>query len=161
MSQRFERDKTSFEQNSESIRHLNQILWQVPLIAMTLTGGLWYSVATTNSLPTVAVRALLLLTALVDIMLILVLLRVRWVMERYIEKARGFNPTSYPNTKKEFRCSALNSFFGNGVVVGVFCILLAVAGGMSFAGMVTLPGTLGTNAGKVSESSLQRNKSDF
>ena len=28
------------------MRSLNQIMWQVPMIAMTLTGGLWYAVAT-------------------------------------------------------------------------------------------------------------------
>jgi hypothetical protein len=42
----FERDKVCYEQNCEHMRSLNQIMWQVPMIAMTLTGGLWYAVAT-------------------------------------------------------------------------------------------------------------------
>jgi hypothetical protein len=48
MSETFEREKLCYEQNCEQMRSLNQIMWQVPIIAMTLTGGLWRAVATLN-----------------------------------------------------------------------------------------------------------------
>jgi len=30
----------AYNQNSENFRSLNQLMWQIPLIAMSLTGGL-------------------------------------------------------------------------------------------------------------------------
>ena len=44
MRQRFEREKTAFQENASHLRSLNQFLWQVPTIAITLTGGLWFGV---------------------------------------------------------------------------------------------------------------------
>lgn len=35
--------KAAFEQNHASFRSLNQQMWQIPLISMTLTGGLWFT----------------------------------------------------------------------------------------------------------------------
>lgn len=142
MNEVFEREKTSFEQNSESIRHLNEILWKIPLIAMTLTGGLWYGIATTNALPPLAIRALLVLTALTDISLIIVLLRVRSVMGQYIEQARAFNPTRYPDAEWGSKCKLLPKPFRKWLVVWVFSLLLLVAGGMSLYGACALTDAL-------------------
>jgi hypothetical protein len=47
-SSQFERDKVCYEQNCQQLRHLNQIMWQVPTIAMTVTGALWYAVSATQ-----------------------------------------------------------------------------------------------------------------
>jgi hypothetical protein len=52
MDREFERQKLCYEQNCEQMRSLNQIMWQVPIIAMTLTGGLWYGVATLSAAQT-------------------------------------------------------------------------------------------------------------
>ena len=41
--QAFERDKVCYEQNFQQYRAMNQIMWQVPLLAITITGGLWYA----------------------------------------------------------------------------------------------------------------------
>ena len=35
----------AYEQNYEQFRSLNQIMWQIPVLAMTLTGGLWFGVS--------------------------------------------------------------------------------------------------------------------
>ena len=80
MNETFEREKLCYEQNCEQMRSLNQIMWQVPIIAMTLTGGLWYGVATLGAVQAGVRMALLLFGAAANIALILVIQRVRFVM---------------------------------------------------------------------------------
>ena len=46
----FEKEKVCYEQNCQTFRSLNQLMWQVPIIAMTVTGGLWFGVGTFSSL---------------------------------------------------------------------------------------------------------------
>lgn len=36
MNEQFEKDKICYEQHSESFRNLNNQMWQVPIIAMTV-----------------------------------------------------------------------------------------------------------------------------
>jgi len=36
--------KAAYEQNYQHFRSLNQIMWQIPVLATTLTGGLWFGV---------------------------------------------------------------------------------------------------------------------
>ena len=84
----------AYEQNYQQFRSLNQIMWQVPVLAMTLTGGLWFGVSKIddNKLLTI----LLLLTAAVgNITLSLILYRFRFVMQRYLEWLRNAHPSGY------------------------------------------------------------------
>ena len=41
----------AFEQNHETFRSLNHQMWQIPLISMTLTGGLWFGVSKVDGSP--------------------------------------------------------------------------------------------------------------
>jgi len=127
----FERDKICYEQNCESFRGLNQLMWQVPVIAMTLTGGLWYGVATLNEMKAGIKTLLLLLAALGDLAFIVVLVRVRAVMAAYLEKIKDFNPGSFPAAAVP---GSVWSFLGKEltakgekVVVRTFSILLGLA----------------------------------
>src|SRR6266498_110400 len=90
----FERAKTSYEQNCEQFRSLNQVMWQVPVIAMTLTGGLWFGAATVGDMPGFQ-YLLLLLAALANLGLVVVLSRVRFVMGEYLNVIKAFDPRSF------------------------------------------------------------------
>lgn len=139
MGEEFERAKSCFQQNSEHIRSLNQIMWQIPLLAMTLTGGLWYAVATTPDLPRSAQNGLLILAGIADLALVLVLARIRFVMEGYIEKAKDFYEAGHPNTR--------HWLLRRGLVVTVFSFLLAISGLGSLYAISTLGAATPANCG--------------
>lgn len=79
--EQIEHDKllAAFEQNHQSFRSLNQQMWQIPLISMTLTGGLWFGVSKVEDFP-VFQLALLALAGLGNAALFIVILRLRFVM---------------------------------------------------------------------------------
>ena len=83
----------AFEQNHETFRSLNHQMWQIPLISMTLTGGLWFGVSRVDGQPLFQI-ALLLMATIGNAALFLVIQRLRYVMERtltWIEKRSGDN----------------------------------------------------------------------
>jgi hypothetical protein len=122
-----EREKLCYQQNFEQFRSLNQIMWQVPIIAMTLTGGLWFGVAKIDA--QVAQIGLLALAVLGNSGLIAVLHRTRFVMGEYLKKIKEFCPEAYVEAKGE------GPFEGGRTVVLVFQILLALSALLSLAGI--------------------------
>jgi hypothetical protein len=93
----FDRDKVCYEQNFQQYRSMNQIMWQVPLLAISITGGIWF--AALNVKAAEAFQALLFcLSAVLDVVLIAVLWRVRHVMSAYMEKIKAFNPSAFVET---------------------------------------------------------------
>lgn len=128
-SERFERDKVCYEQNCEHFRSLNQIMWQVPVIAMTLTGGLWFGASEVNI---EGFRfLLLLLAAFGNAALIIVLQRMRFLIQQHLEKIKEFHPPgfvqSFGGTKR---------FEGQRVVVRTFQWLLGLSSAFSLIGLV-------------------------
>jgi hypothetical protein len=122
-----ERAKVAYEQNCASFRSLNQLMWQVPLIAMSLTGGLWYGVSNI-SLHQKARLGLLILAAFANAALgLLVLPRVRRVMEGHLVKMRDFYPAGFPVPKESW----VPIFGGNGGMMKVYALLLSTAAVMS------------------------------
>lgn len=91
----FEREKVCYEQNFEHARSLNAQMNQVPVLAMTLTGGLWFGAGVTSGLPPLFRFALLIFASLCDLALILAILRIRDVFESYLEKIKSFSPSSF------------------------------------------------------------------
>lgn len=90
---RSEFDMKAFEQNHETFRSLNHQMWQIPLISMTLTGGLWFGVSKVDGQPLFQI-ALLSMAMIGNAALFLVIQRLRYVMERtlsWIEQASGDN----------------------------------------------------------------------
>lgn len=75
--------QAAFEQNHLAFRSLNQQMWQIPLISMTLTGGLWFGVSRVEDFPLFQL-ALLFLAAAGNFALFILILRLRFVMERYL-----------------------------------------------------------------------------
>tara|TARA_R100000935_G_scaffold31251_1_gene51802 strand:+ start:35037 stop:36083 length:1047 start_codon:yes stop_codon:yes gene_type:complete len=86
--------KEAYQQNYEQFRSLNQIMWQIPVLAMTLTGGLWFGVSTISQEPILV--TMLLLTAIVgNITLWRVLIRFRHVMGCYLDWFKRVDPDGY------------------------------------------------------------------
>lgn len=73
----------AFEQNHASFRSLNTQMWQIPLISMTLTGGLWFAVSGTSDFPMFQV-ALLALAGAGNIALAIIIVRLRFVMNQHL-----------------------------------------------------------------------------
>lgn len=92
-SEQIEHDmrKAAFDQNHASFRSLNQQMWQIPLISMTLTGGLWFGVSRVEDFPLFQL-ALLVLAVSGNGALFIIILRLRFVMERHL----NWLETSYP-----------------------------------------------------------------
>lgn len=75
--------QAAFTQNHLAFRSLNQQMWQIPLISMTLTGGLWFGVSRVEAYPLFQI-ALLFLATVGNAALLLVLHRLRFVMAEYL-----------------------------------------------------------------------------
>lgn len=118
----------AYNQNFENFRALNSLMWQIPLIAMTLTGGLWFGV---SSVPKEAglsfFRIALLGVATVgDLLLILVLERLRHIIGEYLVWLGAANPRGYV-------AATGNRWFNSSKTVKLsFQIMLAFATGISF-----------------------------
>ena len=122
----FERQALSFEQNFEQFRDLNRLMWQVPVLAITITGGFWYAVLAYAAAAEIA-RGLYLICGVLDLALIFVLIRIRYVMGRYLVKLKAFNPEGYVDAPG-------TGFYNRSyVVVIAFCFSLFVAAFMSIA----------------------------
>jgi hypothetical protein len=131
MNESFERDKVCYEQNCEHLRALNQIMWQVPMIAMTLTGGVWYAVASLPAMTKSLKYGLLVFVMVADVFLIFILQRVRSVMAAYLLKIEEFHPPGFADTKST---QAIRWLKERGVA-NTFCALLFIAAMMSFVGL--------------------------
>lgn len=119
--------KAAFEQNHASFRSLNQQMWQIPLIAMSLTGGLWFGVSRVETYPLFQI-ALLFLAAVGNFALVLVLQRLRFVMGEYLGwLERNFAPG--------FVKAEGNKWYNRSFVVrtsfqGMLCITAAISIGL-------------------------------
>jgi len=124
----FEREKVCYEQNYLQFRSLNQIMWQVPIIAMTLTGGLWFGAAKVNNIQNFQ-YALLVLAFIGNAGLIVILTRIRYVMGEYLDALRGFHPKGFVEAKGE------NWLTRSERVVGTFRLLLGISAVISLIGI--------------------------
>ncbi|MCB5186149.1 hypothetical protein LG201_13120 [Methylobacillus gramineus] len=127
---KFEKKRVCFEQNSEHLRSLNGLMWQVPLIAMTLTGGLWFGIAQLNPNKTV-VMGVLILAAATNFGLIFVMLRMRYIFSQILLKTKEFYPTGIANTTG-------HCFLKNWLVVFIFSLLLLYASISSLVGAMNV-----------------------
>ncbi len=127
----FDRDKVCYEQNFQQFRAMNQIMWQVPLLAITITGGLWYAALNVAGAQDFK-RPLFGLSAVLDLALIFVLIRIRYVMGAYLTKLKAFNPSAY------VEAPGTNCFNRSYVVVRAFSIALLLAGVGSAAGFINI-----------------------
>ena len=126
ITQDFERAKTVYQQNFEQFRSLNQTMWQVPVIAMTLTGGLWFGAAKVGDMPGFQ-YLLLILAAIANLGLIVVLSRVRYVMGEYLNALKTFEP-------KAFVAADGKGLHASKAVARTFITLLICSGAISIFG---------------------------
>jgi len=126
---KLEREKLCYQQNFEQFRSLNQIMWQVPIIAMTLTGGLWFGATKAVEIKSAQI-ALLFLACIGNAGLIVVLRRTRYVMEEYLNKIKSFHEAGFVEaTEGKF-------LEGKRVVMWTFVTLLALSSIMSLIGVI-------------------------
>lgn len=123
----FERAKTAYEQNFEQFRSLNQVMWQVPVIAMSLTGGLWFGAASVEAMPGFQ-YLLLILAALANLGLVVVLARLRFVMDEYLTAIQTFAPQSFVSARGKW-------FHGPRAVSVTFRTLLLLSAAISLVGI--------------------------
>jgi hypothetical protein len=101
-----------YEQRCAEFRSLNGFFWQIPLIVMTLNGGLWFAVASLD-LTAIARGSILLFAAIANLAMIITLWRLRSLMELLLTHIRAAEGTHEPKWGQ--------------VILWVFCTLFAVA----------------------------------
>lgn len=119
----------AYNQNWETFRSLNTLMWQIPLIAMTLTGGLWFGVSTVKSMPYFA-AGLLFLAGCGNIGLMLTLRRLRYIMAQYLD----WSKTTY--APGHVSAPGNSWFTGSETVRRIFQTLLGLAALISFVLLV-------------------------
>ena len=119
----------AYNQNWETFRSLNTLMWQIPLIAMTLTGGLWFGVSSVKSMPYFA-AGLLFLAGCGNIGLMLTLHRLRYIMARYLDWSKAAYAPGHVSAPGH------SWFTGNETVRRIFQTLLALAALISFVLLV-------------------------
>jgi SAM-dependent methyltransferase len=125
----------AYNQNFETFRALNALMWQIPLIAMTLTGGLWFGVAKVEGPPIFRV-GLLMLAMLGNLGLIVVLARLRYIIGRYLTWLEEASPRCHVSAPGESRWTR------NQTVKLVFQLMLGFAGLISFVLMCASMATI-------------------
>jgi len=130
MSDIFERERAAYEQNFEQARSLNTQMNQVPAIAMTLTGGLWFAAALTEAELAMEIRfALLTFAGLCNLSLICAILRIRDVFQSYLEKLKAFHPPAFASGRPQRPKVA---WLGNYGMIFIYCALMVIAAVFSF-----------------------------
>ena len=81
-----------YEQRCAEFRSLNGFFWQIPLIVMTLNGGLWFAVASLDVTP-VAKSAILCFAGTANLAMIVALVRLRGIMETLLAQIRMVEET--------------------------------------------------------------------
>ena len=109
--------KAIYDQRCEDFRSLNGFHWQSPLIIMTLTGGLWFAVAS-FALSDSARTMLLVFAGLANLLMIGALIRLRWVMQSVLRDIRSYD--------------GKHRIGGNYIIVAIFSTLLAMTAFGSF-----------------------------
>ena len=129
--QEFERKRVCYEQNSEQARSLNAQMNHVPVLAMTLTGGLWFAAGALENINAVIRFCLLMFAGGCNLALIASVLRIRQIFDSYLEKMEEFHPESYANGKPRKRKVPYLTEYS---VIGIYCSLMGVGSLLSFGG---------------------------
>lgn len=129
----FEREKTCYEQNCESARGINKQLNQVPVLAITLTGGLWYGAVVAEGVTDVARFGVLCFAAICNFCLVFAAMRIRDVLQSHLEKIEEFDPDWYVSGRPE---QPMLHAFGSNSMITIYSVLMIMAALLSMAGAV-------------------------
>lgn len=127
-----DRDKTAFDQNFAQFRNLNDHLHRLPTLSTTLTGGLWFAAGVQKDLPAEIRFALLYLAGWFSLMLILVMFRLRDVMQSYLDKIGKFHPHAFASG--EPLNPQMPGLLANYSMVRLFAAMSFIAVGLSWFG---------------------------
>ncbi|WP_210093727.1 class I SAM-dependent methyltransferase [Ruegeria sp. HKCCSP346] len=105
-------EQSAYEQNYQQFRSLNQIMWQIPVLAMTLTGGLWFGVSRLSDAPLLT-SALLLTAVFGNLMLAGILYRFRHVMQCYLDWLEEAFPEGFVNASPNSSSKSKRERFRN------------------------------------------------
>jgi len=122
--------KVCYEQNFQQFRSLNQQMNQVPPLGITLTGGLWYAAGAVKDLDGPIKFALLVFAGFSNLALIFAVLRIRDVLESYLEKIEEFYPSSFASGEPRNPKVPLGGYS----MISIYCALTGVASVISFVG---------------------------
>ncbi|MET3139339.1 hypothetical protein AAKU61_003720 [Undibacterium sp. GrIS 1.2] len=84
----YKKQELVFVEAGQHIRSLNVTLWQVPSMAIAITGGLWYGISLFDQ-EAVKIAALI-FTSLVDLVTVRIIWRLRAVMSGYLTAQLSF-----------------------------------------------------------------------
>lgn len=129
--QTFNRKRVCYEQNFQQARSLNDQMNRLPALAITLTGGLWFGASLTQNIDTAIRFGLLFFAGVCNLALVLAAVRIRDVLESYLEQIRAFDPESFASGRPDKpRLGKLGSYS----MIGVYASLLIIGAVLSFAG---------------------------
>lgn len=131
----FEKDKTCYEQNCESARGINKQLNQIPVLAITLTGGLWYGGVVAAGVEEVARFGVLCFAAICNLCLVFAAMRIRDVLQSHLEKMEQFNPEYFASGRPE---QPMLPPFGRNSMITIYSVLMIMAALLSMAGAVVV-----------------------
>jgi hypothetical protein len=94
----FEREKTSYEQNFEHVRVLIPMTYQIPAMAITITGGLWFGVLKTNGVPAFG-YLFLILAFMMNVGFYFIMRRFGQIIDIYLDALKEFCPKGYVKAK--------------------------------------------------------------
>lgn len=125
----FERDRACYDQNFAQMRSLNEQMIKIPQVAVTITGGLWFVVGSTESLIKEVAFIFLLFGWIINFGLGASCLRIRDVMASYQEKIRAFSEKNYASGVPD---KPQSPFLSEYSMIKIYVFL------MCFAGMLSL-----------------------
>lgn len=113
----YKKQELVFIEAGQHIRALNVTLWQVPSMAIAITGGLWYGISLFDH-ATVKIAALL-FTSLVDLVTIRIIWRLRSVMSDYLVAQLSFQSQSGPDKPKHIVMWCWSAILFSAALLGV------------------------------------------
>lgn len=84
----FKREELKYLEAGQHLRALNQLMWQVPSLAIAITGGLWYGATLIDN--EITRRFLLAFSVTMDVLTIVTLWRLRMIIGMHINRQRTF-----------------------------------------------------------------------
>jgi len=88
------RERISYEQNFQHVRALIPVTYQIPALAITITGGLWFGVLQTKSIPAFG-YLFLALACIMNVGFFLIMWRLGQIIGIYLDALKDWHPPSY------------------------------------------------------------------
>jgi hypothetical protein len=127
----FERAKTSYEQNFQHVRVLIPMTYQIPAMAITITGGLWFGVLKTNGVPGFG-YLFLSLAFMMNVGFFFIMRRFGQIIDIYLDALRDFYPQGYVTARDNANVSQ------HPEVITVFKLFFIGAAAFSILGILLL-----------------------